>query len=249
VRSSFSFFSSFAHLLFFFPSLFSVLFLLLASFLPPSLSLICLPPSQLLQPDETKRLGYHGIQEVKSHPFFNGFDWDGFLSRRMPPPFIPETTQVHAEFLEPAMVATAKSVSFFRLLLVWFIDWFTSVRFFFTSFSLCSVVRSHRPPFAFSCPDEPNRTPRHRRRNLKALIIYGQISSRSFVVVVASSLLFLWRVIFSFSPFLHFLILSFVFFAFPLCLPLLSQEEVLSTIHHNLSMSVFNYDVSTKNKK
>lgn len=35
-----------------------------------------------------KRLGYNGIEEIKLHPFFKGFDWDNIRSK--PAPFKPE---------------------------------------------------------------------------------------------------------------------------------------------------------------
>ena len=38
---------------------------------------------------EDKRLGYHGAEEVKNHPFFKGVDWE-HLKEYFEPPFIPE---------------------------------------------------------------------------------------------------------------------------------------------------------------
>ncbi len=35
-----------------------------------------------------KRLGLHGSEEIKKHPFFKGFDWNSLL--KMKPPFIPD---------------------------------------------------------------------------------------------------------------------------------------------------------------
>jgi len=40
----------------------------------------------ICEPD--KRLGSGGVEEIKSHPFFDGFDWEGF--QNMEPPFVPE---------------------------------------------------------------------------------------------------------------------------------------------------------------
>jgi len=40
----------------------------------------------ICEPD--KRLGSGGVQEIKSHPFFDGFIWDSILE--MEPPFVPE---------------------------------------------------------------------------------------------------------------------------------------------------------------
>ena len=38
--------------------------------------------------DPNKRLGKNGSQEIKSHPFFKGIDWDNI--RNMKPPFVPD---------------------------------------------------------------------------------------------------------------------------------------------------------------
>lgn len=37
-----------------------------------------------------KRLGINGIDEVKSHPWFDGFDWDSLKAKKMRPPFVPD---------------------------------------------------------------------------------------------------------------------------------------------------------------
>ncbi|KAG0749168.1 hypothetical protein G6F23_001286 [Rhizopus arrhizus] len=42
----------------------------------------------LLTPDPDQRLGRHGADEVRSHPFFQGLDWDHLLSEA--PSFIPQ---------------------------------------------------------------------------------------------------------------------------------------------------------------
>ena len=39
--------------------------------------------------DPNKRLGKNGAQEIKSHPFFKGIDWDN-IRNTMKPPFIPD---------------------------------------------------------------------------------------------------------------------------------------------------------------
>eukprot|EP01029_Cantina_marsupialis_P021610 TRINITY_DN5206_c0_g1_i2.p1 TRINITY_DN5206_c0_g1~~TRINITY_DN5206_c0_g1_i2.p1 ORF type:complete len:437 (+),score=109.47 TRINITY_DN5206_c0_g1_i2:56-1366(+) len=66
--------------------------------LPSHISLSC---SQfvrgLLEPNENKRLGCNGIQEVMDHPWFEGFDWEN-LKKKNPvgtatPPFIPLTSE------------------------------------------------------------------------------------------------------------------------------------------------------------
>ena len=41
----------------------------------------------MVSPPET-RLGIHGVEEIKRHPFFKGIDWNNI--RKMKAPFIPE---------------------------------------------------------------------------------------------------------------------------------------------------------------
>lgn len=40
-------------------------------------------------------------QEIKTHPFFAGFSWDGLLARQLEPPYKPQQ-EVYAEDSEPA---------------------------------------------------------------------------------------------------------------------------------------------------
>eukprot|EP00831_Metopus_contortus_P054233 TRINITY_DN45624_c0_g1_i1.p3 TRINITY_DN45624_c0_g1~~TRINITY_DN45624_c0_g1_i1.p3 ORF type:complete len:137 (+),score=34.45 TRINITY_DN45624_c0_g1_i1:94-504(+) len=42
----------------------------------------------LLNHDPEKRLGKNGAKEIKSHPFFEGVNWDTL--RQQEPPFVPE---------------------------------------------------------------------------------------------------------------------------------------------------------------
>ena len=46
---------------------------------------------KLLHPTPNKRLGvrYPGINGVKHHEFFKGFDWKGFAARKLTAPIIP----------------------------------------------------------------------------------------------------------------------------------------------------------------
>ncbi len=52
---------------------------------------------RLLDPNPAFRLGSgrQGAGEIKSHPFFAGFDWGAFLARQLPAPFKPQVS-VHA---------------------------------------------------------------------------------------------------------------------------------------------------------
>jgi serine/threonine protein kinase len=47
--------------------------------------------NRCLKRKESKRLGYtDGIQELKSHKWFNGFDWDGVYKKTILAPFVPK---------------------------------------------------------------------------------------------------------------------------------------------------------------
>ena len=53
-------------------------------------NLIC----KLLQRRPVQRLGMQagGIQDIKRHPWFDGFDWDAMATRRMQPPSVPKVS-------------------------------------------------------------------------------------------------------------------------------------------------------------
>ncbi|KNC78569.1 hypothetical protein SARC_09005, partial [Sphaeroforma arctica JP610] len=40
--------------------------------------------------DSSDRLGSNGIEEIKRHEFFQGFDWSSAANKTMAPPYIPE---------------------------------------------------------------------------------------------------------------------------------------------------------------
>ena len=40
--------------------------------------------TQLLIKEPTLRLGFHSIDEIKAHPFFEGIDWDTVRSSKVP---------------------------------------------------------------------------------------------------------------------------------------------------------------------
>ncbi|KAJ8798844.1 hypothetical protein J1605_000001 [Eschrichtius robustus] len=52
----------------------------------------------LLQRDVSKRLGCHGrgAQELKTHDFFRGIDWQQVYLQKYPPPLIPPRGEVNA---------------------------------------------------------------------------------------------------------------------------------------------------------
>lgn len=55
---------------------------------------------KLLVFDPTKRLGYHGAQEVKAHPFFNDIEWDKVMQSE--PQFVPQVTDPEStDYFDP----------------------------------------------------------------------------------------------------------------------------------------------------
>ncbi|RKO88226.1 kinase C-like protein, partial [Blyttiomyces helicus] len=36
--------------------------------------------------------GRDDAEEIKRHPWFDGVDWDAFLEKRVPPPWVPKIT-------------------------------------------------------------------------------------------------------------------------------------------------------------
>ncbi|KAJ7621162.1 kinase-like domain-containing protein [Roridomyces roridus] len=48
----------------------------------------------LLQRDPTRRLGAHGSEEIKKHPFFSKIDWNRLLAKKYPTPFKPSVESV-----------------------------------------------------------------------------------------------------------------------------------------------------------
>ena len=53
---------------------------------------------QLLDTEESTRLGIQGPGSVKSHPWFNGVDWEGIRNRSFPVP--SEITSRVTQYLE-----------------------------------------------------------------------------------------------------------------------------------------------------
>ena len=49
----------------------------------------------LLQPDPKKRLGSHGLDEIKRHPFFEGVNWNNITQNEFF--YIPEKTEEYQE--------------------------------------------------------------------------------------------------------------------------------------------------------
>ena len=68
----------------------------------------------MLNRDPTKRLGYRGALEIKSHPYFKNINWDALGRKEIPPPFKPDvkgaddTDNVSKDFLNmnPAVTPT-----------------------------------------------------------------------------------------------------------------------------------------------
>ena len=45
---------------------------------------------KLLERDPKKRLGYNGVEEIKSHKWFSDIDWKKLVSMKVKPPFTPK---------------------------------------------------------------------------------------------------------------------------------------------------------------
>jgi serine/threonine protein kinase len=43
----------------------------------------------LLELDPEKRLGSNGVEEIKSHKYFEGIDWEKLAKKEITPPFVP----------------------------------------------------------------------------------------------------------------------------------------------------------------
>lgn len=62
--------------------------------------------TNLLEREPTRRLGYHGSEAVKSHPFFQSIDWELLYRKELEPPFLPpmaadsqlDTSNIDVEF-------------------------------------------------------------------------------------------------------------------------------------------------------
>ena len=60
---------------------------------PPNLNPLAVKfINELLNLDPKKRLGCgkDGINEIKNHEYFKGIDWDKYLRKKIPPPFVPQ---------------------------------------------------------------------------------------------------------------------------------------------------------------
>ena len=44
--------------------------------------------------DPEMRLGVKDKNEIKQHPFFNGFDWEGLLKKELSPPYLIDPDDV-----------------------------------------------------------------------------------------------------------------------------------------------------------
>ena len=57
--------------------------------------------TQLLERDPNKRLGYRagggGMEDIKSHPWFRGIDWQAIYNKEVVPPFEPDVSRRHLQ--------------------------------------------------------------------------------------------------------------------------------------------------------
>lgn len=49
--------------------------------------------NRLIQRKPDARLGYHGIDEVKNHPWFKRVDWEKLAEKKLPAPFLPPSIE------------------------------------------------------------------------------------------------------------------------------------------------------------
>jgi len=67
---------------------------------------------KLLCKDPKKRLGFNGAEEVKSHPFFAGVNWQDVYDKKLTPPFIPtlgddqDVSNFHKKYVEEPVQET-----------------------------------------------------------------------------------------------------------------------------------------------
>jgi hypothetical protein len=51
---------------------------------------------QFVERDPNKRLGYRqgggGLEDIKSHPWFKGIEWDALYNKQVVPPFEPDVS-------------------------------------------------------------------------------------------------------------------------------------------------------------
>ena len=74
----------------------------------------------LCRQEPSERLGYQkgGVNDIRKHKWFGGFDWDGFHAQRVPAPILPDV-QIFLEialcFCIPRLVIVAQILSFYDL--------------------------------------------------------------------------------------------------------------------------------------
>jgi len=67
--------------------------------------------SKLLEPDPSKRLGAHGSEEVKAHPFFNDVDWQAVFRRQVNPKSVRTTPVKEHVHIDPKEVPEFKNMA------------------------------------------------------------------------------------------------------------------------------------------
>ena len=71
---------------------------------------------QLLEVDESIRLGSHGPSTVKNHPWFDDFDWKGIRDRSFPVPHeltsrITQHLEIHSEDCPVAVASPPQDIA------------------------------------------------------------------------------------------------------------------------------------------
>lgn len=87
-------------------------------FMSPEAADLC---AKMLIREPTARMGYHGAEEIKAHPFFKSIDWAKLDRKEITPPWVPkvkdamDTANIAPEFTnEPAAVTPSPATSKLR---------------------------------------------------------------------------------------------------------------------------------------
>jgi serine/threonine kinase 32 len=55
--------------------------------------------AKLLRKKGNERIGYDGVDEIKTHPFFSGIDWNAVENKRLQPLFVPDVKFVSPMYI------------------------------------------------------------------------------------------------------------------------------------------------------
>ena len=56
----------------------------------------------VIDPEQRLGSGDHGLENIKSHPFFKSIDWDAILKKEIKPPFTPKLkSPTDTKYIDP----------------------------------------------------------------------------------------------------------------------------------------------------